>query len=110
MNSPKVGFVTCVHPFYDLPAVVQHRERAVAELTAAGCMVVPAPLPRTSLDALEIASMLRANDVDVVLLFFCTWVSEEITLALARELMDVPMLLWALPYLCLLYTSDAADE
>ena len=43
--------------------------------------------------------MLRANDVDVVLLFFCTWVSEEITLALARELMDIPMVLWALPYL-----------
>lgn len=99
MNSPKVGFVTCVHPFYDLPAVVQHRDRAVAELTAAGCVVVPAPLPRTSLDALEIAAMLRTNDVDVVLLFFCTWVSEEITLALARELMDLPMLLWALPYL-----------
>jgi len=99
MNSPKVGFVTCVHPFYDLPAVVEHRDRAVAELTAAGCTVVPAPLPRTSLDALEIASMLRANDVDVVLLFFCTWVSEEITLALARELLDIPMVLWALPYL-----------
>jgi len=99
MNSPKVGFVTCVHPFYDLPAVVQHRDRAMAELTAAGCVVVPAPLPRTSLDALEIAAMLRANDVDVVLLFFCTWVSEEITLALARELMDIPMVLWALPYL-----------
>ena len=33
MNSPKIGFVTCVHPYYDLPAVVEHRDRAVAELT-----------------------------------------------------------------------------
>ncbi len=37
--------------------------------------------------------------MDVVLLFFCTWVAEDITLALARELMDIPMLIWALPYL-----------
>ena len=99
MRSVKVGFVTCVHPFYDLPAVVKHRDAAVEALTQAGCEVVAAPIPRNSLDALEIASLLRKSDVDAVLLFFCTWVAEEITLALARELMDLPMLIWALPYL-----------
>jgi L-fucose isomerase-like protein len=99
MSNPKVGFVTCVHPFYDLPAVVGHRDRAVEELRKAGCEVVAAPIPRTSLDSIEIASMLRKNEVDAVLLFFCTWVAEDITLALARELLDLPMLIWALPYL-----------
>ena len=99
MRSVKVGFVTCVHPFYDLPAVVKHREAAVEALTQAGCEVVAAPIPRNSLDAIDIASLLRKSDVDAVLLFFCTWVAEDITLALARELMDVPMLIWALPYL-----------
>jgi L-fucose isomerase-like protein len=99
MKSAKVGFVTCVHPFYDLPAVVKHRDEAIAALRAAGCEVVSAPIPRNSLDALDIASMLRKEDVDAVLLFFCTWVAEDITLALARETADLPMLLWALPYL-----------
>jgi L-fucose isomerase-like protein len=99
MNQIKVGFVTCVHPFYDLPAVVSHRDRAVEELRKAGCEVVAAPIPRTSLDAIEIASLLRKSEADALLLFFCTWVAEDITLALARELMDLPMLLWALPYL-----------
>jgi len=99
MSQVKVGFVTCVHPFYDLPAVVGHRDRAVEELRKAGCEVVAAPIPRTSLDAIEIAALLRKNEVDALLLFFCTWVAEEITLTLARELMDLPMLIWALPYL-----------
>jgi len=99
VSSTKVGFVTCVHPFYDLPAVVRHRDAAVEALTEAGCEVVAAPIPRNSLDALEIASLLRTSDVDAVLLFFCTWVAEDITLALARETMDLPMLIWALPYL-----------
>jgi L-fucose isomerase-like protein len=99
MDTTKVGFVTCVHPYYDLPAVVKHRDAAVAELGAAGCRVVETPVPRNSLEALEIARALRSEDVDAVLLFFCTWVAEDITLALARETMDVPLLLWALPYL-----------
>ncbi|MCC7175772.1 MAG: hypothetical protein IT159_11295 [Bryobacterales bacterium] len=99
MNPVKAGFVTCVHPFYDLPAVVKHRDEAIKALTGAGCEIVAAPIPRTSLDALDIASLMRKNDVDAVLLFFCTWVAEDIPLAIARELMDVPMLLWSLPYL-----------
>ena len=99
MSEIKIGFVTCVHPFYDLPSVVKHRDQAVAELQKAGCEVIAAPIPRTSLDAIGIASQFKQNEIDVVLLFFCTWVAEDITLALARELMDVPMLIWALPYL-----------
>lgn len=99
MLRPKIGFVTCVHPYYDLPAVVEHRNQAIGLLEKAGCEVVAARIPRNAQDAIEIASLLRAREVDLLLLFFCTWVAEEITLALARELMDVPMMIWALPYL-----------
>ncbi|MCC6857460.1 MAG: hypothetical protein IT158_02810 [Bryobacterales bacterium] len=99
MQRPRIGFVTCVHPIYDLPAVVRHRDAALAGLEAAGCDVIRAEVPRTSLDALEIAALLKRNNVDLALLFFCTWVAEDITLALARELGDLPLLLWALPYL-----------
>jgi L-fucose isomerase-like protein len=94
-----IGFFTCVHPFYDLPAVVEARERAIGGLLQSGCEVVAARIPQTSHDAIEAAAEFRQKEVDLVLLFFCTWVSEDITLALARELMDVPMLLWALSYL-----------
>lgn len=96
---PKIGLVTCVHPLYDLPSVAVHREKAIAALRASGCEVVPAAVPRTSADAVDLAASLRQADIDLLLLFFCTWVGEDVTLALSRELMDVPMLMWALPHL-----------
>ena len=95
----KIGFVTCVHPFYDLPPVAAERRRAIEELRRTGCEVIEAETPRTVSDAVEIAAQLRDGAIDVVLLFFCTWVAEEIPLALVGELRDVPLLIWALPYL-----------
>ena len=95
----KIGFVTCVHPYYDLPPIARQRQDAIDELRRIGCEVIAAETPRTALDAVEIAARLRDRAIDVVLLFFCTWVAEEITLALAGELQDVPMLIWALPFL-----------
>jgi L-fucose isomerase-like protein len=95
----RIGFVTCVHPIYDLAPVARQRQDAIEELRRAGCEVMAAETPRTASDAVEIAARLRESAVDVVLLFFCTWVSEEITLTLAGELGDLPMLIWALPYL-----------
>lgn len=96
---PTVGLVTCVHPIYNLPSVVGHRDRAVAGLEAAGCRVVAPAIARDSRDVRGIAAELRREDIDLLIFFFCTWVAEEITLGLARELEDVPLLLWALPYL-----------
>ena len=95
----RIGFVTCVHPLYDLASVVGQRQEAVAELRKSGCEVIAAEIPRSSLDAIEIAASLRKCEIDLAVLFFCSWVAEDVTLALARELMDIPMLLWALPYL-----------
>jgi len=95
----RIGFVTCVHPFYDLPPVARQREEAIGELRRAGCEVLAAETPRSPADAVEIAARLRDGAIDVLILFFCTWVAEEIPLALAGELHDVPMLIWALPYL-----------
>ncbi len=95
----RIGFVTCVHPIYDLPPVARQRQDAIEELRRLGCEVVAAETPRTVPETVEVAARLRASAIDVVLLFFCTWVAEEITLTLARELRDVPMLIWALPYL-----------
>jgi len=99
MDRPKIGFLTCVHPVYELPAIMEHRDRAISGLKEAGCEVVPTSIPRTSLDALEIASQMKKEEVDLILLFFCTWVAEEIPLALAKELAHIPLLMWALPYL-----------
>jgi L-fucose isomerase-like protein len=99
MNHPHIGFITCVHPLYDLPSVAARREEAIARLRASGCEVTAPPIPRSSLEAIDAAAALRAAGADLVVLFFCTWVGEDVTLALARELPDLPMLLWALPYL-----------
>ena len=98
MTVPKIGFVTCVHPIYNLPSVTGHRDRAVAGLREAGCEVVVPQTARDSRDVSEIASQLKREDIDLLLYFFCTWVAEDITLALARELENVPLLLWALPF------------
>lgn len=98
-TPPVVGLVTCVHPIYNLPSVTAHRDAAVAGLEAAGCRVVSPGIAKDSRDVRSIASDLRREDVDLVTFFFCTWVAEEITLGLSRELDDVPLLLWALPYL-----------
>src|ERR1039458_9339467 len=95
----RIGFVACVHPFYDLPPVARQRQDAIEELRSAGCEGIAPGIPRTAADAVEIAARLRDSAIDVVLLFFCTWVAEEITLTLAGELRDVPLLIWALPYL-----------
>jgi len=99
MNPPRIGFVTCIHPMYDLPAVAAWRENAMDALRQSGCDVIAAAIPRTPADAQEIAAHLAKCEVDVVVLFFCSWVSEEVTLALARAIGDIPLFLWALPFL-----------
>lgn len=99
MNQPRIGFVTCIHPLYDLPAVAAWRENAISELRKSGCEVIASAIPRTPADAGEVAAHLAKHEVDLVVLFFCSWVSEDVTLALARGVMDIPMFLWALPYL-----------
>jgi L-arabinose isomerase len=50
-------------------------------------------------EAAEVAKCLKGCDIDLAVLFFCTWVDEDISLSLARELTDIPMLIWALPFL-----------
>jgi L-fucose isomerase-like protein len=99
MSPPKIGFVTCVHPLYDLPAVAAWREEAAAALRRSGCEVILSPIPRTAADAAAIAADLVGREADLVVLYFCSWVSEEVTLALARAIGPIPLLLWALPYL-----------
>ena len=99
MAPLKLGFLTCVHPFYDVPGVAAHRQAAVEGLRSAGCEVIAADVPRNPADAVAVARAFRRAEIDLGLLFFCTWVAEEITLAFARETEDVPLLIWALPYL-----------
>jgi L-fucose isomerase-like protein len=99
MDQPVVGFITCVHPFYDLPEIAAVRRQAIGELENSGCNVVATGILRTSQDAVEAAADLKQKGIDLAVLFFCTWVREDIGLSLARELQDVPMLLWALPFL-----------
>jgi L-fucose isomerase-like protein len=99
LRAVRIGFVTCVHPIYDLPSVTQHRDRAISGLRATGCEVISPGIARDAGDLPEIVEELRKREIDLLLFFFCTWVSEEITLAIAEELATIPLLLWSLPYL-----------
>ncbi|HYW41857.1 MAG TPA: hypothetical protein VE959_03300 [Bryobacteraceae bacterium] len=99
MHRPRIGFVTCVHPLYDLPAVGAWRENAIGELRKSGCEVIACAIPRTPAEAGEVAAQQARHEVDLVVLFFCSWVSEDVTLALAQGVQDIPLFLWALPYL-----------
>jgi L-fucose isomerase-like protein len=99
LGNPRIGFVTCVHPIYNLPSVVQHRDDAISGLTAAGCEVAAPAIARNPQDIPKIIDELKKADIDLLLFFFCTWVAEEITLTIAREMEQIPLLLWALPYL-----------
>ena len=65
----KIGFVTCVHPYYDLPAVAARREQAIAELRNAGFEVVATVTPRDPDDAVRTGMQLKDGGVDAVLLF-----------------------------------------
>jgi L-fucose isomerase-like protein len=99
LTAPHIGFVACAHPIYDLPSVAAHRERAVSALRDAGCRVAAPGMARDPQDVSRIIEALKQADVDLLVFFFCTWVSEEITLSVALEMEKVPLLLWALPYL-----------
>ncbi len=99
MDNPRIGFVTCLQPVYSLPSVVQHRDAAVSGLRTAGCHVTVPETAGDPQDVAKIVSELEKADVDLLVFFFCTWVSEEITLSIAEKMKSVPLLLWALPYL-----------
>ncbi len=94
----KVGFITCVHPIYNLPSVARHREEAAAGLRAAGCQVAVSALARNRDDIPCIVEEVKSAEVDLLVFFFCTWIAEEVTLSIAQELKEIPLLLWALPY------------
>src|SRR5581483_7858785 len=46
LSIAKIGFVTCVHPIYNLPSVTQHRDAAVDGLRGAGCEVIAPAIAR----------------------------------------------------------------
>lgn len=79
--------------------MLKHRDHAVAALRAAGCEVLAPGIARNPEEVPGIIDQLKGGDVDLLIFFFCTWVAEEITLSIAREMESVPLLLWALPHL-----------
>jgi L-fucose isomerase-like protein len=98
-RPPRIGFVPCVHPVYHLPSVEENADKAISALRDAGCDVIAAGTARLPEDGVSIIERLQKENIDLLIFFFCTWVAEEITLSIARELKSIPLLLWALPYL-----------
>ena len=92
---PRIGFVACVHPIYNLPSVVQHKDNAISGLRGAGCEVIAPGIARNPQEIAQAVDLLKRGNIDLLVFFFCTWVAEEITLSIARALDSVPLLLWA---------------
>lgn len=99
MSNPRIGFVTCVNSIYTIPSTAHHRDAAISGLRAANCDLVVSETAENPQDIPKIIDELRKADIEVLLFFFCTWVADEITLSIAQEMQDTPLLLWALPYL-----------
>jgi L-fucose isomerase-like protein len=99
MARPRIGFVTCVHPSFAIPAAFKYQDAAISGLRNAGCDVIAPGTARHSEDSSKIVGELKAGDIDLLLFFFCSWADEEMTLSIAQELGTIPLMLWALPYL-----------
>jgi L-fucose isomerase-like protein len=99
MAHPRIGFVTCVHPTFDLPSILECQNAAISGLRIAGCDVITPEMARNPNDSSKIIDELKAADIDLLLFFLCTWADEAMTLSIAQELRATPLLLWALPYL-----------
>jgi L-fucose isomerase-like protein len=99
LATSRIGFVTRLQPNSTLPSQIRHRDDAISALRDAGCHVVNCVIANDPHDVPQIADELKKGDIDLLLFFFCTWVSEDTTLAIAQELGNVPLFLWALPYL-----------
>jgi L-fucose isomerase-like protein len=99
MACPRIGFVTCIHPSFDIPSALEYQDAAISGLRDAGCDVLFPGIARNQNQSLKIIDALKAGDIDLLLFFFCSWTDEEMTLAIAEELRNTPLLLWALPYL-----------
>lgn len=97
--SPKVGFIPISNTFFGFELsekVMREAMRALEKLDVN--LFVPFDGVISSVgDAIAACRKCLEEDVDLAIVFFCSWSNEEIPNAIASELFNRPILLWSIP-------------
>ncbi len=97
MENISIGFVAIARPTFDMTLAVQNSESVYQKLITAGFHLVGTATPIATLDeALVAAPAIHAASVDLLIILQATFADSLMAVKLA-ELVDAPMLLWAIP-------------
>lgn len=98
----KVGFIPVWGEIYDADQIRQVYERCRGMLMSSPVHIIEAASADLSdtKKTHEAAALFREEDIDLLLVLFCSWAPENILLQLVNELPHVTLLLWAVnqPY------------
>lgn len=96
---PKVGFIPLTNTFFAFELAEDAREKALDALGRLDVeLVVTADKAINSVqEALTACKKCIEADVDLALVFFCSWSNEEVPNAVAMELSNYPIVCWSIP-------------
>lgn len=97
--TPKVGFIPVSNTFFESDLAEKMRKKALKALEKIGVKLIT-PVDRAINkvdDALTACRNCIEEDIDLALIFFCSWSNEEVPNAIASELKTYPILLWSIP-------------
>ncbi len=97
MENITIGFVSIARPTFDMTLAVQNSESVYQKLITAGFRLAGTAKPIATLDeAVETAPLVQSASVDLLIILQATFADSLMAVKLA-ELVDAPMLLWAIP-------------
>lgn len=96
---PKLGFIPLTNSFFASEAAEDARKRVLDVLAKLNIEVVVSAdkTIKSVQEALTACKKCIQTDVDLALLFFCSWSNEEIPNAVAMELSNFPIVCWSIP-------------
>lgn len=96
---PKVCFIPLTNTFFGFELAENAREKALDALRKLDVeLVVPTNKAINTVEsALTVCRKCVEADVDLALVFFCSWSNEEVPNTIAMELSDYPILCWSIP-------------
>jgi L-fucose isomerase-like protein len=96
---PKIGFIPLTNTFFGFNLAEDVRENALDVLKRLDVdLLVSADKAINSVqEAIAACKKCVEADIDLALIFFCSWVNEEIPNTVAMELFNYPMVCWAIP-------------
>ncbi len=97
MENITIGFVSIARPTFDMTLAVQNSESVYQKLITFGFRLAGTAKPIATLDeAVEAAPLVQSASIDLLIILQATFADSLMAVKLA-ELVDAPMLLWAIP-------------